>query len=297
MPPVPQTHSFRTTACLASLCAVLLLAGCDPANPESETKTEEGPERSHTTKNPRMPTNPEPPQTRALRDAYQTAIASESGEERHKRVAEVAWNAIELDPELASEALSSLPPDHEERILLLQHLALRKAEDDPEQALAWAASLATESESAAAYAQIALVLAESDPERAANLLSETGIQGHEFDVAVVQVLQRWADQSPPAAAAWVAVFPPGDFRSAGIHEVLSRWLPSDPESAFHWISSQNDESIVQDSRQSIARTIHEEEDPLRARLLNMADPPTLEILREIERQDADHAADPELLEE
>ena len=54
-----------------------------------------------------------------------------------------------------------------------------------------------------------MIIAETDPQRAATLLSESGIAGRTFDVATVQVIQRWATQSQSRAAAWVALFPPG----------------------------------------------------------------------------------------
>jgi hypothetical protein len=285
------------TARRLGACVAVLLVACDSAKNRPEDDATGEPGRPRNSKTTRIPVVSAPEQRQGLRQALEAAKSSATQEESHRRVAEVAWNAMELEPELAMEAIASLPPDHEERILLLQHLVMRMAEDNPDQAIAWAAALATESETAAAYAQIALVLAETDPERAAMLLSETGIEGHDFDVAVVQVLQRWADQSPPAAAAWVAAFPPGDFRAAGIQEILTRWVQSDPEAGMQWSSSQNDESLTLDAKQAVARIIHEEDEPLRSRLIDLADPQILEHLRELERQAAEDAEDAEPMDE
>jgi hypothetical protein len=61
-----------------------------------------------------------------------------------------------------------LPTDSAEKIRLIQHYSRRLAEQNPDKALAWTATHGTEQEIAAAHGQIAWVLAETDPPRAAN---------------------------------------------------------------------------------------------------------------------------------
>ena len=131
------------------------------------------------------------------------------------------------------------------------------AEDDPDAAMAWAASLETEKESATAYGLIALAISETDPERAANLLSESGIAGEEFDVAVVQVLQRWAASAPADAAAWVRMFPAGDAREAGIGEIVSRWSDADFPAVLAWVDSLDDEALHREAVHALAITLGE----------------------------------------
>lgn len=213
--------------------------------------------------------------------------------ERLTAIADVAWNHLETDPEIALQALESLPADHEERILIIQHFALLMAEDDPEAALDWAETRSSETEIAAAKGQVALALAETDPERAANLLSESGIEGRDFDVVVVEILERWAATSPPAAADWVVQFPPGEFREAGIKSVISEWAQTDPAAAATWTRSLPEDAIRSEAAAAMAEIIAEESEPLRSQLIELADPSILEALqdyetlREIEIQDAE----------
>ena len=167
----------------------------------------------------------------------------ESPEARVRVLADVAWSALEIDPVLASEAFQQLPPGSTEKLRLIQHYAMRLAEQNPDEALAWAATVGNEQEIAAANAQIAVELSEADPQRAAKLLSESGIASHEFDVAVVQVLQRWAAQSAPDAAAWASSFPTGAARKAGISLIVSQWANADAQASFAWISALQDKAI------------------------------------------------------
>jgi hypothetical protein len=86
-----------------------------------------------------------------------------------------------------------------------------------------------------------LIISDTDPQRAANLLSESGIAGRTFDVAAVQVIQRWAAQSPSHAAEWVALFPPGAAREAGIKIIAEHWLARDAPAAIAWSDTLHDE--------------------------------------------------------
>jgi hypothetical protein len=187
----------------------------------------------------------------ALQVALQAAIEIESPADRSKAIAELAWNAIENFPDIASQAFLQLPEGSEEKRRLIQHYAMRLAEQDLAEALSWASSLGSEQEIAVANAQIALVIAESDPYRAANLLSESGLINRDFDVAVVQVVQRWAAQSPADASAWVTQFPSGAAREAGIRMISEQWLPRDASAAFAWLSTTTDTKL----RSEIARAM------------------------------------------
>ena len=205
------------------LCLGLLLAACDKPG-ASGSRAGESQDAPRITKSIRPPREEAPALPGDFRAALRLAGEIEAPAARDTAIAQVAWDALELDPDLAREAFDQLSPEGVERIRLLQHFAMRLAENDPDEALAWAATLGSEKEIAAARGQIALVLSESDPERAANLLSESGIAGREFDLAVVQVLQRWAAKSPPEAAGWVVLFPAGRSREAGIKTVVSQWV-------------------------------------------------------------------------
>lgn len=262
------------------LCLCLSLSGCD--KPETSITRENtvaleaaGARRGHAARDP-VPGSPE-----ALRVAFVMALASETRSDRERELADVAWNALEIDPSLAVEALQQLSPNSPEKIRLIKHQAMRLAEQNPEQALAWAATVGSEEEVAAAFGQIALELAETDPRRAADLLSESGIVGRDFDVAVVQVVQRWAAISPPDAAAWVSSFPPSAARQAAVGIIAGQWLPSDPPASFTWIDSLKDPEMRKETARAMEGVILQQPEEIRDAWLGHADP---WIRNELEQQ-------------
>lgn len=265
-------HLLQPSVCFS----LLLLAACErPEKSAQGVKEKAGPEIVRSQRPPREST---PDKKEDMREQLAKARMNEEPQERNKMLAQVAWNAMELDPELAREAIDSLPLDSPDRIALLQHFAMRLADEDPDEALKWAATLESEREAAAARVRIALVIADADPARGANLLSEHGLANREFEVAVVQVLQRWSNKSPQDAAAWVALFPPGEFRKAGVETVASGWLGSDPQAAFAWLSSLTDEAIRTEAGDAFAETYLKQTPETRESWLGYADPRTREKL-------------------
>jgi hypothetical protein len=230
---------------LTILVPGLLLVCCDKPGLENVHEDSAVP-HAQVARGGHAPRQPVPGTPAELRKILNAAAGIESPETREKTIADVAWNALETDPELAWEALLQLPTDGTEKIRLLQHYAMRLAERNPEEALAWASSLGTSEEVSAACGQIALILAETDPQRAATLLSESGIAGRTFDVATVQVIQRWVAQSPSHAAAWVALFPPGAAREAGIKIIAEQWLACDALAAIVWSGTLHEEGFSEE---------------------------------------------------
>jgi hypothetical protein len=149
---------------------------------------------------------------------------------------------------------------------------MRMAEENVDEALKWAATIGTEHEGAAALGHIALVISATDPERAGTLLSETGIEGRDFDVVVVQVLGRWAARSPADAAAWVALFPPGESREAGMRPVVSAWAEADADALLSWMAGLRDEALRGESAQAMAEVLLRQPDEVREAWLSHADP-------------------------
>lgn len=265
---------------LTVLLSGLLLVCCDKPgssdiSDDEPTSNTNIPRRRHALREPAAD------QPAALRELFEMALAIESPAARDKALADVAWNALESDPELAQQAFEQLPADSPEKIRLIQHSAMRLAEQNPDEALEWADALGTEQEIAAAKGQIALAMAETDPLRAANLLSESGIAGREFDVAVVQVIQRWAAKSAPDAAAWVSSFPQGAAREAGIRIIAEQWLPRDAPSAFEWFSTLQDAALRQETARAMEGVILQQPADIRDTWLQHADS---RIRSELEQQ-------------
>ena len=203
--------------------------------------------------------------------------------ERDRALAAVAWEAIETDQEIAHEAFGKMSPGSLEKIRLIQHYAMRLAAQNRDEAIAWARAFENETEKCAALSQIAVALAETDPWGAANLISESGMAGREYDVAVVQVIQSWAAKSPADAAAWVVRFPPGPARKAGIKYIATRWLPADAPAAFSWLATLQDEVVRKEAALGLEEAILQQPQHIRDAWLQHAEPgirDELEQLRE-----------------
>lgn len=257
--------------CYLPFWLVLLLVCCEkPREIAASTEKQAPPPR--VTKLERPDREEQPASPEQLRANLKSAGEIESPDARNKALEEVIWNAMELDPELAREGFHQLSPGSEEKKRLIQHFAMRQAEDGLDEAISWAATLETEQEKSLAFDSIALVLAESEPLRAAQMLSDSGIAGRDFDVAVVQVVQRWAAISAADAAAWVVLFEPGEARRAGLKEVVSVWSRANPEGALAWMETLKDPAVHKEAVTGMAQTILELPEEGRGGLLQFATP-------------------------
>ena len=126
-----------------------------------------------------------------------------------------------------------------------------------------------------------MALAEADPQRAASLLAEHGQPGHELNVAVVQVVQRWSTRSTAEAAEWVSRFASGDARQAGVKVIAERWLPADAAAAFAWLSRMKDAELRQDTARAMEGVILQQPEETRAAWLQHANET---IQNELEQQ-------------
>ena len=252
-----------------TLWLALLLVSCDEPKKVTDV-SEKNPSKPHATKSARA-THGELLPTHQSQDSSITPPAeSLTTEERNRELSATAWDAIETDPDLALKTFQQMTAGSEEKNLLLEHFAMRLADQDAEQAIQWANALTTDNEKSLAFGKIALVLSAKEPERAARLLSESGIPGRDLDVAVVQVVQRWAAKSPADAAAWVTLFSPGEARSAGVAELISVWIRQDSTAAFAWIPRLPDPSLRQEAERGAAQFILNEPPNDREALLKSA---------------------------
>lgn len=253
------------------LCLGLLVASCDKPK-KSVTVPAAQTDGPRVTKSNRSAPDDPPKSRDQLLAAFKQAEEMSSPEEKNRALAEAIWDALELEPELARAGLQKLTAGSDEKNRLLQHFAMRLAEQNVDEAVKWATALETEDEKSQAFGKIALVLSENDPQRAARLLSDSGVAGREFDVAVVQVVQRWAAQAPADAAAWVVLFDPGEARSAGLKETLSVWSRNDPQAAFAWIAAIQDEQIHREAVAGMAESILEQPESIQQERLKLATP-------------------------
>jgi hypothetical protein len=207
-----------------------------------------------------------------LRESFDSALASADPGGREKALEQIAWNAIDVDPDLSRQAFAELPADSTARAKLAAHFAMRLAESDPGQALEWARGLGA-SERVEAISRIAVVISTNEPERATALISEELPPGRPRDRAAVQVVQHWSQETPSAAAGWIGTFPPGEARSAGLKLALARWLDTDASSAATWIAGRDDEALKLESLKAVADHLRSSDASVKAaRLAAFSDP-------------------------
>ena len=258
----------------------LCFVGCDQRSDDSAESQEVA--RAGSSHRRGMPATDQPMQasSKSLRALLDEAETYEDIE-REKALAAMAWEAIETDPETAHRAFASLSPASQEKRRLIQHYAMRLAEEDVDQAIAWAISLTNEKETSSALTHIAVALAEADPQRSASLLVEHGQPGHELDIAVVQVVQRWSARSTTDAAEWVSRFPSGDARQASVKVIVERWLPQDATAAFAWMVSMNDAGLRQETARAMEGVILQQPEETRSAWLREA---SESLQQELEQQ-------------
>ncbi len=262
------------------LSVVLLLASCDKPRDAGGNGESAGSAASRETKRPRpADADHEEEPVADPREALKSAESITSTEEHEKVVSQIAWDTLETDPEVCAMAFAKLAIDGAERIRLIQHFAMRRAEENPDAAMRWAETLGSEKEMSAARCQVALVMAEDDPLKAADLLSDSGVEGREFDVTLVQVIQRWAEKSPDEAAAWAVNFQPGEARSASIREIVVRWIEKDPAAVFSWKNGLTDSAIRQEITAALIEAAAGEPGDAKPKWLDAADEETRRAVR------------------
>ena len=170
--------------------------------------------------------------------ALEAAEKEPDPQAREKALAAVAWDAIDIDREIAQRAFAGLTPGGEDAKRLVAHFAMRLADNSPDAALEWARSLERPEERDDAIGRIAAVVAESDPKLAIALTNEVP-EGLMRDRASVQIVQRWSQSKPADAAQWVATLPEGRARKAALQNLANSWLGSDPVSFAKWASNKD----------------------------------------------------------
>jgi hypothetical protein len=190
-----------------------------------------------------------------LKRTFEDALVTPDAAARQKALEQVAWDGIDVDPELARRAFEKLEPDSEARRKLSAHFAMRLAESNPDEALEWALALPEEGERGEALGRIAVVISDKDPERAGRLIAEHVPEGKTRDRAVVQVLQRWSQADPAAAVEWAGDFSAGAARSAGLKVSLAAWLEKDAPAAAAWVGARSEESLRADCLVAVAESL------------------------------------------
>ena len=248
------------------LCFAALLVSCD------KSRDADGPASASESQRTTRPTREKIPTTRqGLRDSLNTALEIEDPEARNLALADVARNSLKIAPEFSAEAVKQLAADGAGKLAVLHDCAVALMEQSPEAALAWAATLGSPEDIAAAKGEIAMVLVATDPERAVKLVWPTDTADSEAKAAAAKVLQRWTIGAPANAAAWIATMPAGDSRSAGIATVASQWVGANPQAALSWMAALENPAERKVATQACAEILVKQPAPLRS-LMAPTDP-------------------------
>jgi hypothetical protein len=124
----------------------------------------------------------------------------------------LGYEAARSEPATALEVASVLPPGPQ-RDDLFVHAVSQWAAGDSAAAADWAAKVPDANLRQRLLAAVAIASAEKDGAIAATFAVQSLGAGDEQDRAVVSIVQRWAQNSPSAAASWVAQWPSGRVRT------------------------------------------------------------------------------------
>jgi len=156
------------------------------------------------------------------------------GDSKQAATFALAYEAAPTEPVTALELASTLPATRE-RDDLLVHAISQWAGTDSATASAWAMQVADPTLRERLVAAVAVASAEADGAGAATLAANALGAGEEQNRAAVSIVQRWAQTSPQAAAAWVAQFPDIPSRAVAVENLLAIWTAQDTEAAGKWV--------------------------------------------------------------
>ncbi len=160
-----------------------------------------------------------------------------SEQDQPDEVIKKIWNMVERDPHAAWREVESRSIPEQERRALLGHCAMILTERDRDAAVDWASSLADREDRLYAFSRFAVAWAAEDPAEAAEFLKKQGIHGQDDMVAVVQILQIWAQRSGADASAW-ALSLSSSLRQSALEAVSEQWFLRDARGYGQWLASQ-----------------------------------------------------------
>lgn len=265
-----RAEAWRIAALLLATGGLLLVTSCNKkqdaasssGTPAGKARVERRATREEDGPDPRV----------VLRESFDQATAESDPAAREKAMEQVAWDGIDVDPELAREAFAALEPGGPAARRLVGHFAMRLADTDPDQALEWARGLEQEEERVEAVGRIAVVISARDPERGAALAAGEMPAGLPRDRAVVQILQHWSRSAPAEAVEWIAAFPQGAARGAGLKAVAAAWMESDPAAVAAWVGARDDGPVRNEALLAIADSLRPAAPEVRAtRLASFGD--------------------------
>ena len=150
-----------------------------------------------------------------------------SGDFRGALAVMKAW--VETDPFSAAKYTRAMDPGPE-RDRLLAEVAQGWAVQNPAAAMNWAAQGNTTSERQMLVAAVCRAVGETNPKDAISLAESSG-QIEDYVDLKGSLAERWTEQDPSAAIAWVLAQPSGKIRNQFVAEVASVQARSSPVEA------------------------------------------------------------------
>ena len=245
------------------------LISCDNHDKSGSGSVPEGPPRVTRLDRPSRAT---PSSRQRLQDELEQARQIEDPAARTRALAEVAGKALEAAPDVFTQAVVALPPGSPERFQWIHKGVADFLRRSPEEALAWADSLADPQAAALARGEVAAYLVESDPQRAFALLPQPGGGNGNPDPAEMIAIRRLTAKAPAEAAAWAINLPAGEARDEGLKTVVSQWVQADASAAVSWIASIPNPTIRGQEMRSAATQLQGQPPFIRDVTLQQLDP-------------------------
>ena len=157
-------------------------------------------------------------------------------EERSAAMLALASELHRENPNAALALASELPESQSRDDFIVQSAGSWSVQAFKE-SVEWAGQIPDEKLRHRVLSGIAAITAEGDPFAAAKLAVESLPTGREQDDAIVGIVQRWVQNSPEQAAAWVAAFPEGNLRETALAALVKLWTDKDIEAAGKWVDT------------------------------------------------------------
>lgn len=228
---------------------IFLLGGCDDPDPRNKL-TESGKNYRHGSRQEQTKNLNGSVSKQKVKDRLTSIRKIDDTDARNKALSDLAWETMGDDPNVSIAAFQEISADSQEKLPLIESMAMQLAQKDPEAALAWAKSLGSEKEIEVAKGQVIEILAAQDPPRAARLLPKPSSTDQEMDGTALLILHRWMALSPQDAASWVSKFPSGEYRQAAVRAVASDWSESDLGAFNSWLGSLSDSNLQNEATQA-----------------------------------------------
>jgi hypothetical protein len=150
--------------------------------------------------------------------AWDWASELEVGAARDAAMLSLAYELVRDDPARAFARSDELP-EGLARTQFVEHAVANWAVADPQAALEQVREIADPALRNSALGRLATSWAEFEPHNAATLAADAMEAGPAQERAVASIVQRWAQQDPDGAKAWVATFPDGPMKQNALEHI------------------------------------------------------------------------------